>query len=294
MGSQPGSNRLFPTYGDVNGPRTRRPLRLSGGGGGAGPCRGGGGASAAFLTCSPGARTTCGSPLGRSRPPPWSLPPPGGGTWREGRSRDLDLPHRAAVEGGWRSRASGGVRVSAVYNFPIRAPLHPEIPAGVDMTGAVPWSNDPAILTGPRCSSLLANVGMQRCGGRRGSFPRTAARGLRSSMNLDSGWCGDGPLPRVALAWRSRVRSWGPWSPATASGHRPVPWWTPPAPLRTLSTRGCSSDAWLLPNAGSGKSAGTIPGPVFPVRVSRGQPMSSEPCGRTALLLATGLLIQGS
>lgn len=174
VGSEPGSNRLFPTYDAVWALNTDGRSDYLAAGGALDHSGEGWGFRASYLF----SRTEDNLPGLLSGDPAAGLDPfpLGEEDWRDGRS-DLDLPHRAAVEGWVGIPGLEGSEIAAVYSFRSGLPFTPGFRPGVDINGDGSWSNDPAILTGaPDVSGLLAEWGCE-VPAEGGIVPRNACRG---------------------------------------------------------------------------------------------------------------------
>jgi hypothetical protein len=265
VGSEPGSNRLFPTYDAVWAQNTDGRSDYLGVGAALGHAGEGWGFRASYLF----SRTEDNMPGLLSGDPAATLDPfpLREEDWRDGRS-DLDLPHRAAVEGWVAIPGLQDSEISAVYNVRSGLPFTPGFRPGVDMNGDGSWSNDPAILTGaPDVSSLLAEWGCEvPVDG--GIVPRNGCRGS-GVHDLDLRLVVGGiSLGGLSLAVTGEVLG----VLESSDGFRDTALFLvdPAAPL-TLSEAGALSVP-LLPNLQFGEiRRGHIPGRVFRfgVRVNR-------------------------
>lgn len=174
VGSEPGSNRLFPAYDAVWAQNTDGRSDYLGVGAALDHVGDGWGLRASYLFSRsednmPGLLS--GDPAAGLDPFPLREE-----DWRDGRS-DLDLPHRAAVEGRIELPGLAGSELAAVYNVRSGLPFTPGFRPGVDMNGDGSWFNDPATLTGaPDASALLAEWGCESAA-EGGVLPRNACRG---------------------------------------------------------------------------------------------------------------------
>lgn len=174
VGSEPGTNRLFPTYDAVWAQNTDGTSEYLGVGAALDHAAEGWGFRASYLF----SRSEDNMPGILSGDPSAGLDPfpLREEDWRDGRS-DLDLPHRAAVEGRVEIPGLAGSEIAAIYTFRSGLPFTPGFRPGVDLNGDGSWSNDPAILAGaPDASALLAEWGCET-GAEGGILPRNACRG---------------------------------------------------------------------------------------------------------------------
>lgn len=154
VGSEPGSNRLFPAYDAVWAQNTDGRSDYLGVGAALDHAGSGWGFRASYLFSRtedniPG--ILAGDPAAALDPFPLREE-----DWRDGRS-DLDLPHRVAVEGRLGIPGLEASELAAVYTFRSGLPFTPGFPPGVDMNGDGSWINDPAILNGaPDAQGALA------------------------------------------------------------------------------------------------------------------------------------------
>ncbi len=122
--------------------------------------------------------------------------------WTSGRS-DYDVPHRAVLSTGYRTRGTSPLRLSARYRIQSGLPYTPGFRPGVDVNADGSGTNDPAFLGGSVPGLAEALVGGNCPGGATGTFAvRNSCRGriqqsldLTASVSLPIG----GPTSRVVL-----------------------------------------------------------------------------------------------